>query len=242
MRKKTSLLLLCALLLTLLSGCLSGEGALLKKGKQMINEYLSDRKGARLEECWADVRRTDIDKRELTDYVKGTFRVGEESYEFAVNVVTGEIYTSEQIPAFRESCVRRIEERLGLAPADCAGVCTLWMNAPAWQEEHPDRPGKMTHLGQVLPVGIEDMDAYADRVITNNDIRLLVKLAYPLSLLSADRWSLENTRDWKNTEVDIYGIEGSVLPTQEELDGFHVDSPVAYLSLTEEAITFHPGK
>lgn len=242
MRKITSLLLLCALLLTLLTGCLSGEGALLNKGKKIITDYLSDREGARLEECWADVRRTDVDKRELTDYVKGTFRVGEESYEFAVNAVTGEIYTEEQLPAFRESCVRRIEERLGLAPADCVGVCTLWMNAPAWQEERPDRPGKMTHLGQVLPVGIEDMDAYADRAITNNDIRLLVKLAYPLSLLSADRWSLESTRDWKNTEVDIYGFEGNALPTQEELDAYAADSPIAYVSLTEEKIAFHPGK
>ena len=135
-----------------------------------------------------------------------------------------------------------MEERLGLAPADCVGVCTLWMNAPAWQEERLDRPGKMTHLGQVLPVGIEDMDAYADRVITNNDVRLLVKLAYPLSLLSADRWSLETTRDWKNTEVDIYGASGNVLPTREELEGYYPDSPMAYLSMTDEEITFHPAK
>ena len=239
-RRLLAVFLLCALLSALLCGCVEGERAQVKEGKRLIKAYLSDHRGSRIEECRADILRPDADKLVLSDFVKGTFREGGESYEFSVNVKTGEIYTGEQLPAFSESCARLLAKRLGLA--EYTADCTVWMDAPAWQEPKEEWPDEMTYLGEVLPVGIEDMDAYAAQAIADGNVRILLKLAVPRSQLAEDRWSLEDTKGWNDTEVQLFGFDGA-LPTQEALSVLYfADYEGVLLYLNEKEIRFCPGK
>lgn len=233
------LLLVCAALAALLYGCVEGESEQLAEGKRLMQEYLSGRK-ARLEECHANVLRPDADKLVLSDYVSGTFREGDESCEFAVNVKTGKIYTSEQLPAFTRSCLRLIEARLELPPAACVGGCTLWMDVPAWQEPREEWPDQTTYLGHVLPVGIEDIDACAAQLLTEDSVCLLVELACPREEIKEGRWTLEDLRGLQNTEIILYGIDGD-LPTQEDLKDYYSSFSGVRLRLRPENITFSPG-
>ena len=125
MKKLICIFLAICLPISLVS-CAEGESAQLRTGQRLMKGYLSDRdENAVLTESHADVLRPAADQLVLSDYVKGTFRDGGASYEITVNVVTGEIYTSERLPEFAESCIRLIEERLGLNPGDCVGNCSV---------------------------------------------------------------------------------------------------------------------
>lgn len=228
-------------LVSFLSACVDGESAQLQIGRRMMREYLSGR-GMRtyLTESHADVLRPDADKLILSDFVKGRFSDCGEDYEFAVNVVTGEIYTSEQIPAFSDSCIRMIEEQLGLDSVDCMGKCAVWTDAPAWVNGNSEWPYKTTYLGKVVPVSITDMDAYAVQSIKDGNIRLDIDLVCRGAPLSTERWSLSDTEDWNNTTVTLYGISGE-LPTKESFtEDYLEDFSGDVLKLSREKILFQP--
>ena len=168
------LCLLCALMLVsalLLAGCVKGSSEQEKAGKKLMRAYLAESGSkAKLTEVYAEVLRPDASTLVLSDYVKGNLKDGKNEYEFAVNVVTGEIYTSEQHQAFSDSCVRLVCERLGLEPSDCGGGGELWREVPSWQEPREEWPYQWSSLGNVLPVGITDMDAYAAQLLSDEDI------------------------------------------------------------------------
>ncbi|MCR5337121.1 MAG: GNAT family N-acetyltransferase, partial [Lachnospiraceae bacterium] len=101
--------------LLLLTGCVSGEGEQKKPGRDLMNEYFQNAgKKASVETIYADVTRPDADRLEMSDYVKGTYRLGKDSYEFWANVETGSIYTSERLMEFGESVLKLQADRLGL--------------------------------------------------------------------------------------------------------------------------------
>ena len=240
--------LLCILLALCLAGACAasteGESAQLRTGRKLMKEYLAERGGrASLTESHADVLRPDADRLVLSDFVKGTFRDGSGEYEFAVNVVTGEIYTSESLPLFQEACVRLIEARLGLEPSNCVGTCTVWTCAPAWETPRSEWPDETAYLGHVLPVGVTDLETAAARAIGDGLIRLSVDIAC-LEALSAERWSGSDTVDWNETTVTLYGLGGpeARLPSPEE---FTYDYQSAFkgdrLRLSREELRFTPG-
>ena len=203
--------MLLALALLLLGGCADGEGEVKKTGKKLINEYLAGR-GAVIEECYADVQRPDADKLIVSDFAKGTFRADGESYEFAVNVKTGEIWTSERTAECTECCIRLLEERLGLEPTACKARCMMWTDAPAWQTPNADYPDETAYLGQVVPVGIEDMEAYAAQAIADGNIRIDADI-FCTEPLSEERWTLDDTADWDDVTVWLYAVDE--LPREE---------------------------
>ena len=223
--------MLLALAILLLGGCAEGEGEVQKVGKKLIKEYLAGR--GEIEECYADVQRPDADKLIVSDYAKGTFRMGGESYEFAVNVVTGEIWTSERTAECTDCCLRLLEARLGLEPAACKARCAMWTHAPAWQTPNEDYPDETAYLGQVVPVGIEDMDAYAAQAIADGNIRVDAHI-FCTELLSEDRWTLDDTADWDYVTVCLYAVDE--LPQEEITYDLASGFKGTWMQLTSEEI------
>ncbi len=245
MRKLICLLLAFCLLIPL-TACAEGESAQVREGRKLLKEYLSKRGGdAALTEIHADVQRPDASHLAVSDFVKGTFRAGGETYEITGNVVTGEIYTSERVPEFADSIIRKLEELLGLDPDDCVGNCAVVdLYAPAWQEEKPEWPGESAYLGQVIPADLKDMDAYAAQAFSNGDIRLIIYLACRDTDIGPERWTEADIADWDGTDVTIMELEpGASLPAPEELtvsyrNGFIGDR----LTLCDGRIEFRQGK
>ena len=235
----TFLLLLC--FTASLTGCVGGESARLKEGRKLIKEYLAARGGsAVLTESYAEVLRPDAGKLVLSDYVKGSFREGDESYHIAVNVVTGKIYSSERLPEFREYCIRALEKRLGLERADCVGNCSVVeLYAAPWQEESEEWPWERSYLGPVLPVDVQDLADYADRAISDEDIRLVVDFVCRNTEPDPARWMETGLSDWQSTVVTLMVLpeHDAALPLPEELtveyrNGF----PGVKLTLSERGI------
>ena len=244
--KKLVCLLLAICLTIPLAACAEGESAQVRAGRKLLNDYLSARGGgAALTELHADVQRPDMSHLVVSDFVKGSFRDGGETYEITANVVTGEIYTSERLPEFAESCIRKLEELLGLNPDDCVGnCCVVDLYAPAWQEEKPEWPQERAYLGQVLPAELKDMDAYAAKAFSDGDIRLIVYLACRDADLGPERWTEAAVADWNGTDVTVMALEpGAPLPSPEELtvsyrNSFSGDRMI----LCDGKIKFTPGK
>ena len=245
MRKMVcALLALC--LIASLSACSQGESAQLRAGQKLMEDYFSGKeRGAVITESHAQVLRPDADKLALSDFVLGTFKDGGEEYEFAVNVVTGGIYTSERLQEFEESCIRFLEGQLGLNPSDCVGLCSVMeLYAQPWQETNPDWPWEKAYLGHVIPAAVQDMDAYATQALSNEDVRLIVYLACRNTVLSSGRWTEADISDWHNTEVTLMALSGkdAALPEADELtvdyrNNFQGDR----LVFSDKGITFTPG-
>ena len=230
-------LLACCLLAGLLSGCFAeGESERLKAGKKLMRSYLAARGGhAHLAESWVDVLRPAADRLVCSDFVRGSFadRDGTK-YDFAVNIVSGAVWTSERLPEAQAACVRCAAAELGLDPDAVIGRCTIWTTAPAWVEEREEWPWETAYIGYVVPTDVADMDAWAEAALADAYVRVDVTLACPADELTEDRWSTDDTARWENTEVELFGYEGAA-PTQEELagDGWQPAGPAVRLSPEE---------
>lgn len=215
MKRIIAVLLFCAFCLC---GCAAGSGAVKKEGRRLIKEYFaSSGRSAVLEEIHPVILRPDADKLIVSDYAAGSFKRGGETFEFAVNTVTGEIYTSERVPLFSKSYVKLIAEKLGLGPGEYAGRCLLWTHAPAWQKENADYPGKTAYLGSVIPVDVTDTDKYAEEVFENPDIRTDVDIV--CTTKNAPDENAKNTVFRKDITVELYILSepSAKLPSEEEL-------------------------
>ena len=238
-RRVLALFVLLALCLT---GCFAqGKAGKLRQGKKLMKEYLAGSgRGAAIEECWVDVVRPDADKLIASDYVRGTFRSGGESYEFAVDTVTGQICTSEALPDFYAACVRQVGKKLGLDVTNCPWDCIIWTDAPAWHEQNEEYPDEQTYLGSVIPVDLADMDAYAAQALEDKYIRLRIRLVCPAGALGPDRWTTADTAAWPNVEVELTGADA--LPTQEDFIKNGPDGLTGpRVELTQEKVEYTPA-
>lgn len=126
-------MLLLALFVLLSKGCsrwLAGFGIILdnenvwqikeykKKAENIMTEYLADRfPGAKI--TWCDCFTVYGDakgeyRNYLTDYVQGTFDVGENSYSYYVDIYTGEVYTDYYRQEIRDRVCPKVCEKLGI--------------------------------------------------------------------------------------------------------------------------------
>ncbi len=218
---------LVALVSFILTGCVKGAAEQNRTGKQIMKDYLaSQSKDAYVSESHTDVMRLDIDKVEKSDYVKGTFVDSGESFEFAVNVVTGQIYTSEQVPEFGACCSRILEEKLGLDPNNCVSDYLVSMYEKAWVEERSEWPGEMTYIGDVLPVDIKDMEEFASQAISDERYHIILDIVCKGEDLREDRWSLSDTEDWGHVSVRLYDIGdyAQALPSKEKVNWDYLQS------------------
>ena len=215
-RFSSAVCLLLALALLLLTGC--GNGAQLKKGRRLIKSYLSGR-GAEITECYVELLRPDGTRAYASDYVKGKFRWGGDEYQFAVNTVTGEIYTSERLPQFCGYCTRSIFSRLGLRSDLHPYVteCIADVYAPPGKAIGEEFPWERSCLGSVISDDVTDLQAYAGEALADEDVRILLYVACHADELWEGRWSTDDLAGWENVEIAIYGFpEGEPLPSQKD--------------------------
>ena len=244
--KRLLLLLLAACLAVSLAACTSGESDQLRTGRKLMNEYLSARGGgAVLTDSHVDVLRPDAGKLVASDFVKGSFRADGETYEITANTVTGEVYTSERVAEFEESCIRAIEAQLGLSSEDCAGNCSVMeLYAPAWQEENPEWPWAEAYLGHVLPVETRDLDAYAARAISDENVRLIVYIVCRNTELLPERWSASAAADWIGKEITLLALPDpdAALPEPETVTvDYRNDFAGDRLVISDGEIDLRPG-
>ena len=215
-RRAVCALLILALLLTL-AGCGGAKAAQLRTGRKLMKAYLSGLGGgAALESGYVEVLRPDADKLVATDFVKGLFRAGGETYEYAVNTVTGGIYTSERFAEFAACCAAQALSRLGLDADDCVTVCGMTLYAQPWQTPRSEWPWERSCLGQVLPADTADMDGYVSRALADEDVRVQLFIACRADELREGRWNADTLSDWKSVEVRLFGFApDEPLPTAE---------------------------
>ena len=235
-------LLLALAMLLALSGC--GNGAQLKKGRRLIKNYLSGR-GASITECYVELLRPDGTRAWAADYVKGKFRIEGEEYQFAVNTVTGEIWTSERLPEFCGCCVRSIFSRLGLRSDLNPYVtdCIADFYAPPGKAISEEFPWARSYLGSVISDDVTDLRAYAEQALADEDVRILLYVACHADELWEGRWSTDDLAGWENVEIALFGFpEGEPLPSRE-------DFPTEYIytftgprvSLLPDRVEWDPG-
>ena len=238
-RRLAAALLCAALALAALTGC--GNGAQLRAGQKLMKEYLG--RGAALADSHVDVLRPDVDKLVASDFVKGTFRAGGETYEFAVNTVTGEVYTSERLAELTQCLTTQIAARLGLDPDACVSDCLMELYRPAWQEENSEWPWQRAYLGEVLPVTVTDMDAYAAQCLADENVRVLLYFACRADELYEGRWRTDELEDWEAVEVQLFGFASDEpLPSPETFPrDYHYATDRPRMSLTPAEISWSPG-
>lgn len=211
---------LALVLLLPLAGC--GGSAELRTGRKLIKEYLAGRR-PELVECYVEALRPDGTKSVNSDFVKGQFRAdGKASvYDFAVNTVTGEVYTAERLPEFYDCCVRAVASQLGLDAGDWTAQCQIFLHTQPWQTPREEWPWAHSSLGSVLPVGVTDLDAYARQCIADENASVTVRYAIRAGELYEGRWSERDLAGWNNTEVTLYGFadEGDPLPPEGSFPG-----------------------
>lgn len=192
----------------LLTGCVPGEGDQKKAGAAILKEYFADSgKKATISGLYADISRPAADMLEMTDYVKGTYRLGEDEFEFRVNVETGSIYTDERMEEFSQ-CVLSVEaERLGLDAADCTCYASVILK-PEFTGETGNSRGQEHEvtLYDVLPVTITDMDEFVGQVLENEnaDVRsIIISREVP----EATDAGQPDTQGWNAGEISICLME-----------------------------------
>ncbi len=209
--------LLALALLFALGGC-GGNDAELRTGKKLIRNYLSGR-GASVTECYVELLRPDGTRARAADYVKGRFRADGEEYQFAVNTVTGGIWTSERLPQFCGYCTESIFSRLGLRgdPSRYVTDCVADCYAPPGKAVSGEFPWARSYLGSVIPVDVADLRACAEEALADEDVRILLFVACHSDELWEDRWSTDDLAGWENVEIQLFGFPaGEPLPSQKD--------------------------
>ena len=233
--------LLALSLLLALAGC--GGSAQLNAGQKIIRDYLSGR-NARITESYVELLRPDGTKAVSSDYVKGTFRVDGADYEFAVNTVTGAVYTSERMSELQSCCTAQILSRLGLDADGTVTDCLVELHSQPWQTPNDDWPWARSYLGSVLPVDVgTDMDGFAAQYLADPDARVLLFVACRANELSAGRWTPAVLAGWSKVEIQLFGIPADEpLPSPEGFPGDLLSSFTGrMMSLHDDVISYHDG-
>lgn len=119
-QKKKILAILLFLLLCTLTGCIPNnftreeEEAFLREAREVASDYLSD------QYSWSEIRKiepeTEVEEAGyvLTEFASGQFVWKGQTYDFAVNVETGEVYTSVMLDEIRERLKEEVLRGLGV--------------------------------------------------------------------------------------------------------------------------------
>lgn len=119
-RKEKILALLLFLLLCTLTGCIPNnftreeEEAFLREAREVASDYLAD------QYSWSEIREiepeTEVEEAGyvLTEFASGQFVWKGQTYDFAVNVETGEVYTSVLFDEIREQLKEEVLQGLGV--------------------------------------------------------------------------------------------------------------------------------
>ena len=209
--------IVCVLLLPVLflfTGCFTGDmlQSIAEHPELMetIETYMQD-KGipGEVREATMIADRPAQDYSYVTDYGKGEWVTEDGTIDFACNIDTKEIYTSEQREAFEKACLQAFSKKLGLDPEryDMTLRFTLWSDPVDLGEEY----GERSHpLGSVLPSDIPDRDSYADESLRNENLSLSFIIT-PKDGETPPNLSDLDMSGWQNVMVTVADGDGNQL-------------------------------
>ena len=207
---KSFILILLSLICVCFSACVNGERDEVRAGRSIMEEYLSvSHKGARVTEINAHVLRPAADTLALSGFVKGKFESGGEKYDFAVNTVTGDVYTSERLPEFEERVYLLICERLGIDPDECVYSSLCSLHADSYYVDPETGDTHQAYLGEVIPV-TADVDELARGALSDPLHSVIIRIACPQKYLTAEAISSYSAEGWEGTSVRLFGYEGAI--------------------------------
>ena len=103
------------------SGCIlddfssSEREELIKSGEKIFKKYLSEHDaGAKITEMREITYLGKNHQSQLTNFAEGKYRSGSETFRFAVDTKTGNVYTSRRQAEFIDKMTQHVRERLSL--------------------------------------------------------------------------------------------------------------------------------
>lgn len=194
-----------------------------EKAEEIMTEYLSDNfPGAEITwcTCW---NVEDEEKYYLTDYVHGTFRIGEDSYTYYVNVYTGEVYTGY----YQEEIVRRVYpqicERLGIENYVINYGSAVGKYVPVTENESLDsyELGKTMWVPVSGDIGEDELDDFIAGIFAGNGHYVDFSISYD------DDIRIENM-DFNELKEEFKGVRFFLWHRREGSD-LHTGTTIGHL-------------
>ncbi|MBO6158591.1 MAG: hypothetical protein J6P72_04910 [Firmicutes bacterium] len=156
----------------------------------------------------------------LTDFVRGAWTSGGQTFTFAVNTRTEELYTTFEFEAFQQTFSAYVAEKLGI-PAENAAISlrtALPLTLSAEHPEYRDYP-----FENMLPAGIPDMEAFVREAAEREDMNIYLDMAFlgeamdfpflgDVLKISAENNPFESIHPGADSVFSIYRLAGDVFP------------------------------
>ena len=229
-------LLLTAILFT---GCVQGENEQVRAGQKLMEEYFAETgRQASVTEIYADIARPAADRLEMSDYVKGNYKLDGEKYEFWTNVETGSIYSSESLQEFSDSILKIQADQLGFDVSSCTCYASVTID-PEFTGEPGNSRGQTDTviLMDVLPVSITDMDGFAKIALESEHIFVRSFIICRKNPLNADTKSVD-IPGWTNNQITVCELEDPniSLPTEKyDILEYWINNPESCMDITTGA-------
>ncbi|MBR4183893.1 MAG: hypothetical protein IKQ56_08760 [Lachnospiraceae bacterium] len=200
----------------LLTGCVQGENEQVRTGQKLMEDYFAETgRQASVTEIYADIARPAADRLEMSDYVKGNYKLDGDKYEFWANVETGSIYTSERLQDFSDSVLKIQADKLGFDISNCTCYASLTIY-PEFTGEPGNSRGQTDTviLTDVLPVTVTDMDGFAEKALESEHIFVRSFIICRKNPFAADAES-PDIPGWREDQITVCELKDpdTALPT-----------------------------
>lgn len=181
------------------SGCIlddfssSEREELIKSGEKIFKKYLSENDaGAKITEMREITYLGKNHQSQLTNFAEGKYRSGSETFRFAVDTKTGNVYTSRRQAEFIDKMTQHVRERLSLQWNAVKPDIILSATVPLEPRDPKKTPmtGEPITLNGMLPADIPDMDAYVQSALGNDSLHLSLRFLYTGKPLRPDSVTL----------------------------------------------------
>lgn len=182
---KRLLVLFLALVFCLsFSGCYlddftsSEQDKLYEEGIRIFKEYLAKARPNAKIKTVSDVHYLgDNHQMQLTEFMKGEYQDGSKNLKFAVNVKTGDIYTSEQTELYNKKLTTLINEMLGLQWTAVKPAINISSLVTLHGKKKPLHSNE-GELRDLLPVNITNLDAFVRDSFKNKNLSVSMHFIY----------------------------------------------------------------
>ena len=180
-----------------------------EKAKEIMTEYLAANfPDAEITECgcWSFIEESGI---YITDYVDGTFQIGEDSYKYYINVYTGEVYTTYYQNEISNRLAALICEKLGvenyeIQPSDY-GIF-ISKTVPVTENEElkcygTDKTLQIPVLGDITE---DELDEFAAELLTGNGYKADFIIVYDDDIRIEDMDFNQLNEEFQGVDFHLY--------------------------------------
>ena len=115
---------------------------------------------------------------QLTEFVRGEYQAGGKEHKFAVNIQTGDIYTSGQTALYKEKMSTLINAMLGLQWTAVKPEIYVSSLVVLHGKKPPIKGDNQGQLQGVLPITVKDMDAFVQDSLKNKNYAVSLHFIY----------------------------------------------------------------